>query len=379
MKKPAPIAVLLCSLCLAWIDASACARHARAQEAAKPEAAAALFVRTDSDTTTVISPRLRAKAPLNEQISAEILYAVDVWTSASVDIVASASTAVTEQRDELDATVTHQLEAMRLSGTYRFSTEPDYSSHALTLGLERDFAEKATVLAASGSLSFDEVGRAGEHAFSEPLRTLGFTLGATQILDPSTLVQLQYELSHARGFLSSPYRFIGIGSDDATCRGSSVLYCVPETSPDLRVRHAIALSGRRALGDAFSVGAGYRFYLDSWDLSSHTLNADVAFTSDALSVLTLRYRFYTQGAAEHYRASYAEETDSELYTRDKELSPLSSQRIALDAERSFVLDARGNTLRAVLSLGPVFYSYSDYKLLDSITAFDATISMVLEL
>jgi len=48
-------------------------------------------------------------------------------------------------------------------------------------------------------------------------------------------------------------------------------------------------------------------------------------------------------------------------------------------EQGFTMDARGRKLRALVSVGPVFYSYSDYPLLDSITALDATLSLVLDL
>jgi len=204
-----------------------------------------------------------------------------------------------------------------------------------------------------------------------------------QLIDASTFVQLEYELGNARGYQASPYRFIGIGTSDGTCQVSEpeqiIVYCPRETNPQLRVRHAIALRARRAIGEPLSVGAEYRFYLDSWDVQSNTLGLDVTVLPAERTSLALRYRFYTQTAAKHYRPRYEEERDDGLYTRDKELTPLDSHKLALDAEQTFVMDARGRTLRAMLSIGPVFYSYSNYLLLDSITALDATLSLVLDL
>jgi hypothetical protein len=208
-----------------------------------------------------------------------------------------------------------------------------------------------------------------------------------QLIDPSTYVQLEYELGHARGYQASPYRYVGIGTDDGTCEidnddvdpDEPIAFCARETNPELRVRHAIAARARRALGDMLSIGADYRFYLDSWNVLSHTLGADVVLTPAEHTSLGLRYRFYHQGAADHYRKRYRRERDDGLYTRDKELSPLVSHKVALDLEQAFSLDARGRTLRALVSVGPVFYSYSDYLLLDSITALDATLSLVLDL
>jgi len=381
MSRPACIARLVVAL----IGASSLllAGRASAQTAVTPQTSASVYVRTDTDQTTVISPRLQARTPLTESTSAEIVYAVDVWSSASIDIRTSASKAVTEQRDEINASLTQELPDMRLTGSYRFSTEPDYESHTAALGAERDFADKSTVIGASASLGFDTVGQVNEPSFNEHLRSIGARVSGLQLIDASTFVQLEYELGHARGFQSSPYRFVGIGTNDGTCDVDEpeqiILYCPRETNPELRVRHAVALRARRAIIDPLSVGAEYRFYLDSWDVQSHTLSADVTVLPLARTTLALRYRFYTQTAARHYEPFYAEERDDGLYTRDKELSPLSSHKLALDAEQTFVMDARGRTLRAMLSIGPVFYSYSDYRLLDSITALDATLSLVLDL
>ena len=74
------------------------------------EASTSLYVRNDNDRTTVITPRLRVKAPVGERTSAQVVYSVDVWTSASIDIRTSASVAVTEQRDEIDLTLDHELD-----------------------------------------------------------------------------------------------------------------------------------------------------------------------------------------------------------------------------------------------------------------------------
>lgn len=380
MSRIARIARLLAALLGASL--LLLAGRASAQTAVTPQTSASVYVRTDTDQTTVISPRLQARTPLTESTSAELVYAVDVWSSASIDIRTSASKAVTEQRDEINASVTQELPNTRLTGSYRFSTEPDYESHTAALGAERDFGDKSTTIGASASLGFDTIGQVNEPSFDEHLSSVGVRISGLQLIDANTFVQLEYELGHARGYQSSPYRFVGIGTNDGTCDVDEpdqiILYCPRETNPELRIRHAIALRARRAITDPLSVGAEYRFYLDSWNVQSSTVSADVTVHSER-TVLAVRYRYYTQTAAQHYEPFYAEERDDGLYTRDKELSPLDSHKLALDAEQTLVMDARGRTLRAMLSIGPVFYSYSDYRLLDSITALDATLSLVLDL
>ena len=54
-------------------------------------------------------------------------------------------------------------------------------------------------------------------------------------------------------------------------------------------------------------------------------------------------------------------------------------RLTLDLERGWDIGELDERLTAVLSLGPTFYRYRNYALLDAITAWEATVSMGLEL
>lgn len=359
---------------------------ATARLVAGQEAGAAVYVRGDTDETTVVTPRLHVGVPVGEDTRLGVVYAVDVWTSASIDIRTSASRAIpdrgveaiTEQRDEINGSVEHTIGDARITGSYRYSTEPDYQSHGGTLGLELDLADKSETLGATLLASFDQVGRVGDPDFARDTRQLAARASFTQVFDRDTLAQAIYEIGQAQGYLASPYRFVGIGGADASCRGT-VMYCVPESSPDSRLRHALAARGRRALGGAFSVGAGYRFYFDDWDLLSHAAEADIAWLPVSDALLKLRYRFYWQGAAAHYRARYPElVVDQPFHTRDKELSPLHAHRFGLDLERGWEIDPGGGSLRTMLSAGSTLYAYRDFPLLDQITAIEVTLTVELE-
>lgn len=357
------------------------------------EASAAIYIRNDSDHTTVVTPRLRVATPVAETTTLELVYTVDVWSSASIDIRSQASRALTrqhqrviEKRDEIDVGLAYEWFDSRLNTGYRYSTEPDYESHGGSLGLEYDLADKSSTVAASGTATFDTVGQVGDPGFARDARHLSARLSFTQIIDPLTLAQGIYEIGQADGYLSSPYRRVGIhaedfeprGGEDSTCRGE-VLYCIAENNPRARVRHVLALRGRRALSDNLSIGAGYRFYIDDWELSSHTLQASGSWLPDPMSTLSLRYRLYWQSAASHYKPLYRSPVDQAgFYTSDKELSPLHAHRIAVDFERVWELDEQGGIVRTILSLGPTFYSYRDYIPLDSVSAMEVTLAMVFE-
>lgn len=359
------------------------------------EAGTSLYVRADTDHTTVVSPRVSARHAITDATSVEGTYAVDVWTSASIDIVSAATKAITEQRDEIDLSIKHDLEDAALGLSYRFSTEYDYTSHSATVSGSRDFANKAATLAGSLSLARDVVGRAGDPGFSEGLATIDSRLSFTQILDPSSLAQATYELMLLDGYQASPYRFVAIGTSaadpaagsgielDPRCRNTtpdaaSALVapsCYPESVPGSRVRHALALQARRAFGSATSAGLEYRFYLDDWGLTSHTAQAQVTWLPlDPLS-LTLRYRYYQQSGVSFYRAAYTRQDAAQLdgLTRDRELSPLASHRVGFDLAHDWELG--DVVLHSVLALGLSMFKYDDFFGLDSVTAYEVTTAL----
>jgi hypothetical protein len=345
---------------------------------ADQSAAAAVYVRQDTDHTTVVSPRLRLRAPVTEDAHLDLAYTVDVWTSASVDIVASASQPVTEQRDELNVGTDLVVDDLTLAVAYRWSSEPDYESHGGSASAAIDLAEKATTLAVSAGGSVDRVGRVGNPRFDEAVSTLVVGASVTQVIDAETVVQGLYDLSVVRGYQASAYRFVALGGD-GTCDGVGRL-CAPEQNPRERLRHALALRLRRALGAHFSVGAGYRFYFDDWGILSHTPKLELAWTPEPDAVVSLGYRFYIQGAAAHYQAHY---TDADLgavhFTHDKELSPLSSHRVGLTFDRVWRLQDGATGLITGLEVAPTAYRYTSFPELDQVIAIEVTTVVGMEL
>jgi hypothetical protein len=340
------------------------------------EVASALYLRTDSDHTTVVSPRVRANKRIGEGTALDVTYAADIWTSASIDIRSSASVRpVTEQRDELDLKLGQDLQDVRLHAAYRFSTEHDYTSHGATLGGAVDLANNAATLDASLHVIADTVGQSGNPSFARSLTTLDGSLSYTQVLDPMMLLQLTYELAHNIGYQSSPYRFVGVGGTGFGCIGASL--CLPERVPGERTRHAFALLIRRALSDRISLGVTYRYYIDDWALGSHTLLGELGWNLGEHTLLALRYRFYKQGAVEFYQRVYTRIDTDQWRTRDRELSKLSYQRAGAELEHALSIgDAR---LTGTLAISGNQYHYADFAGLNDVTALEVSAALLLQL
>jgi hypothetical protein len=358
--------LLGCLLLLAAIAATA-----RAQDAA-----GALYVRTDSDSTTVISPRIRANARLGEATQVDATYAADIWTSASVDIRASASVRpVTEQRDEIDLGLRHDLGDVHLRGAYRFSAEHDYASHGVTAGGSIDLAQNAATVDVSLHVFADTVGQSGNPGFQRALTTYDGSVSYTQTLDPVMFMSLTYEVAHNSGYQSSPYRYVGVGGSGFGCVGAS--RCLPEYVPPDRTRHALAFLIRRALSESLSLGLNYRLYFDDWGLTSHTALLDMGVSLGAATLLSLRYRFHIQGAVTFYQPIYQTIGTNQYRTRDRELSELTYQRAGAELEHAFAVGEHSK-LSGTLAVSGNLYNYADFKGLDRVTALEISAGLLFQ-
>ena len=347
-------------------------------------AASALYSRTDTNRTTVWSPRLRVAGRVGESLGVETAIALDAWTGASVDVTTAATKAIHEVRKEINAGGYYVLPFVTVGGGYRYSTENDYWSNGGVGTLTFDMADKNTTLVLAGFGSHDTVGRAHDPGFKEPQSSAGGRLSLTQVLDASSLLQLSWETTRITGYQASPYRFVAVGGT-GICRGSpssstsAVNGCGPELLPGERYRHAASARGRRALGDRASIGLEYRFYFDNWGVASHTVMPDLALLLSEHDTLAFDYRYYTQGAADFYKPRYLAASDALGYrTRDRELSALYSNRVGLRYQHAFEFADGARVLTAALRSSVTRYRYLAFVGLSRVDALEATLLLSLD-
>ena len=294
------------------------------------QARGGVYVRTDSDHTTVVSPRAHLVQPVaGPQDRVDLTYSLDAWTSASVDIrTAATPVVVRENRHEGVAGFARERGNTAWSASYRLSREPDYLANSASLAGQVELAQRTITLAGRLFGALDRVGRASDAEFREPLRAGGALVSAAFIPTRTAVLQLAYELRGALGYMASPYRFVAVGPGDGLC-GAGSRFCLPETHPRRRARHAWALRARQALGRRLALAGTYRFYIDSWRLRSHTAALELAATPSRRTLLALEYRLHAQSGAFFYRARYRAPGPPAYFTRDRELSSLASHRLAL--------------------------------------------------
>jgi len=335
------------------------------------------LVYSDTDNVLVVSPQVAAKRALDDaggEASARAV--VDVISAASVDVVSQATSGFTEVRREADLAASHRIGTLLPALRYRYSDEPDYRSHGFGGSLSRDFADHDTTVALAYDLSLDTVGLSGTSFadWSRDLTTHTAELSWTQVLGPRTVGRLAYSLVVQDGYLEKPYRYVplfdagtlaSLEADGMTLDGDNFSsYRLPERPPeevpDSRVRHAMAVRGVRLVPDLGAVQADYRFYVDSWGMQAHTIDATLRLPVGRFRI-DVEDRFHWQSPVDFWRRAYTVDAAGEVprwRTVDKDLGGYAQDTLQVRGQ----LDV--SSLEIYALTGAMLTRFSDYLFLD---------------
>jgi hypothetical protein len=159
----------------------------------------------DGGGLQVDGPAVLVRKAYKDKVSVWGNYLVDMITSASIDVLATASE-YTEERTEIGVGADYLHGKTMISGFYVNSEENDYSSHTGGLSISQDFFGDLTTLSISYARGADTVTRTGDDEFEEDLTRQNFGVSLTQILTKNLIVNLNYESVTQEGYLQSAYR-----------------------------------------------------------------------------------------------------------------------------------------------------------------------------
>jgi hypothetical protein len=302
-----------------------------------------LEVASYNDTTNVdvLSPTLffSAENPTSGW-RAGATYTVDVVSTASPDIVATATRRFDEVRHAASLNGEYKIGVARVGLDGAFSAEPDYVSRGVGASVSADIVNKTVTPVFSYHLNLDTLGRSKTafDVFSRPITTHAIDLGVSIVTSPATLVVLGATTEIEVGDTSKPYRHIPMFSADVATLvphgaspeliGAYRLAPAPlEQLPTSRDR--FALLGRLAHRfDKTTVRADERVYFDTWGMKATT--TDLRLYRDLSSSLRAgpHLRFHLQSPVEFWKRAYvATPTASgwqlpQYRAGDRELGPL---------------------------------------------------------
>ncbi len=305
-----------------------------------------MFHSYDGGGVQVTGPALELRKSFARDFSANVNYYVDSISAASIDVITSASP-YTERREQVGTGVQWLRGDSLMSAGYVTSDENDYESDTYLAGISQQFFGGLSTLSMGYSHGDDVVMRV-DTDFRDRVDRDQFRLGLSQVLTPRLIGTLDYESVLETGYLANPYR-------SARILGAQV----PERYPRARNSHALSAGAVRWMGQGRSLRGSYRWYRDTWEVTSHTLELAGARRLAPDLLAELSYRFYTQDAASFYADDFDREYD--YMARDKELSTFTSH--ALGGRLTWDLSSRlGMLSRGSLAVGYdyVRFDYDDF-------------------
>lgn len=246
-------------------------------------------------------------------------------------VVHTMSSASPEARQQLDLKLSRRLAAGTLSLGGGVSAERDYHSRFVNLGGGLDLNQRQTTLTLGlshtrsridATLDHDALpyitksayrdrieARAGQQVLRGHREDWAGSLGLTQVLGPSALLEAHLAYNHSAGYLANPYKLTSvIFSPDLPGLGQAASGPV---SGDLQalLEQRPARRRQRAAGGKLIVHVspydaalhlGYEHSRDDWGIAAHRLEAEWFQPVGQGWLVAPRVRYYTQSAARFY-------------------------------------------------------------------------------
>ena len=319
----------------------------------------------DGGGVEIDGPSVLVRKKAGKSLSFVGNYYVDMISSASIDVITTASP-YTEERTQWSLGMDYLRGNTTMRVNYTESVESDFDAKSYALSVSQDMFGDLTTLTLSYGLGDDLVRSSVDPTFEEPLDRQIYGVGLTQILSKNLISSINVETVTEEGYLNNPYRVVRY-LDPTNPRGYSF---EPEVYPNTRTTSAIGLRARYFLPYRAAVEGEYRWFTDTWNIDANTVAVSYIHPWGDWT-FTGKFRWHDQTGAHFYRDLFARSQETNFRGRDKELSPLTSTTLSLQAAYEFISDD-GNAAWGFIKRAKVTASLSllsvDYHDFSDLTA-----------
>ena len=319
-----------------------------------------LYHRYDGGGVTIDGPSVLVRKKVGKSLSFVGNYYVDMISSASIDVITTASP-YTEERTQWSMGMDYLRGNTTMRVNYTTSEESDFDAETVSFSVSQDMFGDLTTLTLSYALGDDLVRKSDDPTFERPLDRQIYGVGITQILTKNLISSLNVETVTEEGYLNNPYRSVRYFDPDSALGYSFE----PELYPNTRTSNAVGVRLRYFLPYRAALEGEYRFFTDTWDIEGHTGSlsyihpwSDWTFTG--------KFRYHDQTGAHFYRDIFGRSQETNFRGRDKELSELTSYTFKLQAAYEFLSDD-GNDwgfikrAKVTASLNMLYVEYQDFS------------------
>ena len=338
----------------------------------------ALMVYSEKDRVSLAEPVLSISKEIDYDQFILVRSVADVVTGASPRGAAPSDTAQTFTTPSGKSTYTEAANTTPLDDTFKdsrgalnvewdtplgtnrhatfggnYSNEHDYLSTGLSATFSQDINQRNTTLTLGLSMNNDTINPEGGApvgltvmpSFPAKKATDGANkdktvqevlFGVTQIINRSTLMQLNYSTGQSDGYLTDPYKILSVLENDSSGNLRGTNPYVYESRPDKRAYQNLYWKGVHQFTNASFLNESvlnlsYRYFWDDWGVKSHTVDMRYRFDFDGGHYLQPHLRYYQQGAADFYRQTLidGEETTLANASADYRLGEFTTQTIGM--------------------------------------------------
>ncbi len=276
---------------------------------------------------TIDGPSVLVRKKAGRSLSFVGNYYVDMVSSASIDVVTTASP-YTEERKQWSLGMDYLRGNTTMSVNYTSSVESDFDANTYAFSVSQDMFGDLTTLSLTYAYGADVVGMRGDEDFRRENTRQLYGVGITQILTRNLITTLNFETITDEGFLNNPYRSVRY-VDGGGYSFERELY------PNTRTTNAVGLRARYFLPYRAALEGEYRFFTDTWGITSHT--AAVSYVHPWHDwTFEVKYRWHDQTGADFFSDLFSRSEATNFRARDKELSALTSTTLKLMASYEFL-------------------------------------------
>ena len=291
----------------------------------------------DGGGVEIDGPSILVRKQVGKSTSFVGNYYVDMVSSASIDVITTASP-YSEERKQWSLGMDYLRGNTTMRVNYTSSVESDFDASTYGFSVSQDMFGDLTTLTLSYAKGDDIVGDVTDPTFERENTRQHYGVGVTQILTRNLITTLNFETITDEGFLNNPYRSVRyLDPTDSEGRGYSY---EKEVYPATRTSYAVGLRAKYYMPWRAALEGEYRFFTDTWDIEAHT--ASITYTHPWREfVFSGKYRYHDQTGAHFYRDLFPREQATNFRGRDKELSPLTSHTFKIGASYEFIDDTDG--------------------------------------
>ncbi|VAW84881.1 FIG01035547: hypothetical protein [hydrothermal vent metagenome] len=318
----------------------------------------AMYHSYDGGGVEINGPSILVRKSMSNNTSFSANYYIDSITSASIDVVTSAS-AYTEERTEYSVSGDYLHNKTTMSLAYTQSSENDFEAQSAHFSFSQDMFGDLTTVTMGYSRGWDEVGKTGDSNFSEEVDRQHYRVGLSQILTKSLITEFGWEIITDEGYLNNPYRTVRFIDPENLTQYKREL----ELYPNTRTSSALAARAMYYLPYRASIHASYRFYQDTWGINGHTYQIGYTHPYKKNWVFDIKYRQYNQNSADFYRDLFLREGELTFRARDKELSTFSTQTIGFAVSYEFAFSSLPFIKKSSINLvyDHIMFDYDNFR------------------